>query len=232
MLRPCNQNSYLGSFWTGILLVTALTSPIAAHTIKASDEVAATLHIQPYDQPKSGEVVEAWFALTRKGGTPILLKQCNCQLLIHPEGNSSSATRVDLKPISANQFQEIPGATIQFPQAGNYRLELSGAAKKAKDFKPFKLTYQVLVAAGNPSTAIPPAKAGASNAIDQHHHDETIESEQKQQSANPNQSSAASTSTRSRTNSPKLRWVGTGIALVIVSLGATSFTLQRLRKSN
>lgn len=226
MRHPCNQNSYLGSYWAGILLVTTLTLPSGAHTIKVSDEVAATLHIQPDDRPHSGEPVETWFALTRRGGTPIPLKQCNCQLLVYSEGTSSSAIRVDLKPISAKQFQGIPGAAIQFPQAGSYRLELSGTAKNAKDFKPFKLTYQVLVAAGSPSTT----NLSTSNTVNQHN--ETSKSGQKQLLDNIDQSSAASGSTRSRTSSSKLRWVGIGIALAVFGLGATSFTLQQLRKSN
>lgn len=45
--------------------------PASAHKVKTTADVGATLHIEPNDTPRAGEVTRAWFALTRKGGKVI-----------------------------------------------------------------------------------------------------------------------------------------------------------------
>jgi hypothetical protein len=53
--------------------------------------------------------------------------------------------RPSLKYVSAEQYQNIPGAEIIFPRAGAYNLVLSGTAKNGGNFRPFSLTYEVNV---------------------------------------------------------------------------------------
>jgi hypothetical protein len=50
-----------------------------------------------------------------------------------------------LRAISAERYQGIPGAEIVFPRAGAYDLVLSGTAKNGANFKAFTLTYTVNV---------------------------------------------------------------------------------------
>lgn len=131
-----------------LLLTTLIAAPVAAHTVKVSGDVAATFHITPSHNPKAGQLSQAWFALTRRGGVTIPLSQCNCQLAIYPEPHKEGSAPImkpSLKAISAEQYQGMPGADIVFPQAGNYELELSGTAKNGANFRPFTLSYTVNV---------------------------------------------------------------------------------------
>jgi hypothetical protein len=133
----------------GLLLLSALiAAPVAAHTVMVSGDVAATFHIKPNHNPKAGQPSQAWFALTRRGGQIIPLSQCNCQLTVYSRPRAQNAqpiVRPPLKPISDEQYQNIPGADIVFPRAGAYELVLSGTAKNGASFRPFTLTYGVNV---------------------------------------------------------------------------------------
>lgn len=135
--------------------VTISTSllPVFAHKVEIAEDVGGTLHIQPNDNPRVGEAVFAWFALTRKGGQVIPLKQCNCQLAIYTEphsGKSPALLKPPLKPVSAERYQGIPGAEIKFPKPGAYQLRLSGKPALGAKFKPFQLNFNVTVAGTAP----------------------------------------------------------------------------------
>jgi hypothetical protein len=144
-------------FW---LSFPVWSTPLAAHTVKTDANVAATFHIEPNHNPKAGEPSQAWFVLTQRGGKLISLEQCDCQLVVR-RNTPSSQTSVSLKPplkaISAEQYQNIPGAEIVFPQPGLYTLELQGSPKTNADFQPFQLSYTVTVGAGKKATNPIPA---------------------------------------------------------------------------
>lgn len=121
---------------------------VSAHEVEISGDVAATFHIEPNHNPKVGQPTQAWFALTRKGGTIIPLNQCNCQLAVYSKPrrpNNQPILKPTLKSINAENYKGIPGAEITFPKAGAYQLEISGTAKAGANFKPFKLTFEVNV---------------------------------------------------------------------------------------
>ena len=131
-----------------ILFLALLLSPGSAHEVQVSEDIGATLHIQPNDNPRVGEPSLAWFALTRKGGRIIPLSQCNCNLAIYSKPrspNSPALLKPALKAVSYQGYQAIPGANIAFPKVGNYQLELTGTPKAGVSFKPFKLIYTVAV---------------------------------------------------------------------------------------
>ncbi len=132
------------------LLLTLLISPAIAHEVKVSGDVAVLFHITPHHNPKAGAPATAWFAMTKKGGKVIPLSQCNCKLEIHanPHVEGSKALMTPkLNPISADRYKGIPGATIVFPKAGEYELELSGTPKKGASFHKFETSYTVVVGA-------------------------------------------------------------------------------------
>jgi hypothetical protein len=148
-------------------LVSLLISPVSAHTVHTAGNVAAIFHIEPNHNPKAGEPAQAWFALTKAGGIPIALSECNCQLAVYDAVKADQPIqRPPLVAIAAEQYQNLPGAKIVFPQAGIYRLELQGAAKDGTSFNPFKLSYEVTVQPGEApvATAQPAATAAASPA--------------------------------------------------------------------
>ena len=131
-----------------ILLSVLIATPVAAHTVKVSGDVAALFHIEPNHNPKAGQTSRAWFALTRKGGQLIPLQQCNCQLAVYSEPHKEGSRPLmqpTLKPVSVEQYKGVPGADITFPKAGIYELELSGRAKSGAGFRPFELSYEVTV---------------------------------------------------------------------------------------
>jgi hypothetical protein len=133
----------------GFFLVPALiAAPVIAHNVEVSGDVAATFHLEPNHNPKAGKPAQVWFALTRRGGRIIPLSQCNCQLTVYSKPRSQNAQPLmnpQLRAISAERYQGIPGAEIVFPRAGAYDLVLSGTAKNGANFKAFTLTYTVNV---------------------------------------------------------------------------------------
>ena len=134
---------------TGIFPIPPLNSTsVLAHEVEVSGDVAATFHLEPNHNPRAGETAKVWFALTRRGGQIIPLEQCNCNLAVYPKGykqGDKPLMEPPLKAVSAERYKGIPGADIVFPKAGIYELELSGYAKVAANFKPFKLSYTVTV---------------------------------------------------------------------------------------
>ena len=156
MFRLSNKSKSLGLlvFW-GLLIEAAIPSApqlnsisVLAHQIELSGDVAATFHLEPNHNPRAGEPAKVWFSLTRRGGEIIPLEQCNCKLGVYTQPykqGDKPLMQPPLKAVSAERFKGIPGADIVFPKAGIYELELSGAAKSAANFKPFKLSYKVTV---------------------------------------------------------------------------------------
>ncbi|MDB9339896.1 MULTISPECIES: hypothetical protein [Cyanophyceae] len=134
------------------LVISIITAhPTFAHQVQISEDVGATIHIEPNDNPRAGEPTQAWFALTRKGGKVIPLTECDCELLIYAEPHTPGEPALiepSLAPVSAERYQGIPGAEITFPKPGRYQLQLSGKPATEASFKPFQFKFEVTVATG------------------------------------------------------------------------------------
>ncbi|MCM0591458.1 MAG: hypothetical protein KA716_15015 [Gloeotrichia echinulata DEX184] len=142
------------------LLVISVTpiSSVFAHKVKIAADVGATLHIEPNDNPRAGEPAKTWFALTRKGGKVIPLKECNCKLAVYAEPHTPGEPALlepSLKPVTAERYQGTPGTEITFPKPGAYQLQLTGKPATGASFKPFELKFEVTVAAGSSVESIP-----------------------------------------------------------------------------
>ncbi|WP_204141652.1 hypothetical protein [Halomicronema sp. CCY15110] len=138
------------------LLGGAAMAPAIAHDVQIADDVGATLHIEPNDIARAGEATDLWFALTQAGGQVIPLAACDCTLTLY----DSQATAVEtptLTAMSAEGFQNIPGATVTFPQVGAYELRLAGSPQQAGAFTPFELSFEVTVASLAPGAAAAPS---------------------------------------------------------------------------
>ncbi len=138
------------------LVIFINNSVASAHNVKTAADVGGTLHIQPNDNPRAGERSLLWVALTRKGGKVIPLKECNCQLAVYAEPHSPKEPALlepPLQAITAERYKGIPGSEITFPRPGAYLLQLSGKPASGASFQPFKLKFEVTVAAGSASTA-------------------------------------------------------------------------------
>ncbi|GAB4344943.1 MAG: hypothetical protein Fur0042_09220 [Cyanophyceae cyanobacterium] len=142
-------------------------APGAAHTVQRAGNVAVTFHIEPNHNPRSGEPSKAWFVLTRPGGNPIALEECDCVLSVHPlprrPGDRPESTP-PLAAINAETFRAIPGATVTFARSGAYELVLTGQPRSPDGFTPFSVSYGVTVLGGanraaaspTPTTTVPP----------------------------------------------------------------------------
>ena len=143
------QGYLLQTISATVLLLSFVVAPASAHKVQIAEDVGSTLHIEPNDNPKAGEAALAWFALARKGGKAIPLRECNCKLAIYSQPRTTDASPVlspPLKAMSVEGYQGIPGADIVFPKPGAYQVQLSGTPASGANFKPFSLTYAVTVA--------------------------------------------------------------------------------------
>lgn len=140
-LRHCSSLVVLAfGLWSG---------PSPAHTVKASESVAVTFHLEPNHNPRAGDPAQVWFVLTQKGGRTIPLSQCNCQLQVIAEENGQAIAQPPLTAISAEQYQNIPGADVTFPKPGAYQLSIQGQPKTGDAFQPFQFSFPVTVAKGS-----------------------------------------------------------------------------------
>ncbi len=130
--------------------------PAVAHDVQIADDVGATLHIEPNDIARAGEPTDLWFALTQAGGTVIPLENCDCKLTLYDLQNTVVVSPA-LTPVSAEGFQDIPGATVTFPDVGAYELVLTGQPQSAEQFSDFELRFAVIVASRGAGT--PPPRA-------------------------------------------------------------------------
>jgi len=141
-----------------LLLLAVLVAPAAAHNVQTAEDVGGTLHIEPNDNPQAGKPALTWFALTRRGGQVISLKECNCQLAVYaePRDNSQPVLEPTLEVVKSAEYQGIPGAAIAFPKTGAYELELRGTPKPGANFQPFELRFPVTVTGASTSAASSP----------------------------------------------------------------------------
>lgn len=131
-----------------LLFAILFTVPVLAHKVEISNQVAGTLHIEPNDRPRMRKPVQAWFALTSRGGKIIPLSECNCQLTVYALPRNQEDRPIFnpiLEAVNVGKYQEIPGALITFPQIGSYELEITGTANNNANFPDFKLNYTVNV---------------------------------------------------------------------------------------
>lgn len=149
-----------------LALLLSLAAPVLAHKVEISGEVGGTIHIEPNDTPRAGEPSLTWFALIRRGGEPIPLSDCNCQLSVYAQpytSGNSPLLQPSLQPVSQEGYENIPGAEITFPQVGGYVLVLRGEPQNAASFQPFELSYDITVATGQSAAPSPIASpSGAS----------------------------------------------------------------------
>jgi hypothetical protein len=102
---------------SGLIASMLLPMPAWGHKVKADGQVGATIHFEPNDRPKAQEPTKIWFALTKRGGTAIPLKDCRCQLQIKQLPGNQKLPVPQLQAINAEKYQDIPSATVLFPQS-------------------------------------------------------------------------------------------------------------------
>ena len=133
---------------SSLLLLSLFNTQVLSHNIKTDGNVGVTFHIEPDHSPIAKKPSQTWFVLTRRGGKIIPLSECDCELKVYYQSSNSGNELVQtppLKPLSPEQYQNIPGADIIFPDTGIYNLQLIGKPLNSSDFQPFSVTYSVTV---------------------------------------------------------------------------------------
>ncbi len=148
--RNSGRTSWIGVSLFLLTMIQAINlQPSLAHTVEISGEVGGTLHIEPNDSPQAGQPNLTWFALTRRGGQPIPLSECNCTLAVYQEPRRQDDSPIQQPRLNATTVEGksgVPSATVTFPQAGSYELVLQGRPITAGTFTPFELKFSVTVA--------------------------------------------------------------------------------------
>jgi hypothetical protein len=132
-----------------LLLGAGQLYPASAHEVEVSGDVGGTMHIEPNDSPKAGTASLTWFALTRRGGQPIPLTDCNCTLSVYAQPRQQGGKPIVQPALSATSVeghQGVPSAKVTFPRAGAYELVLQGRPVTSGTFTPFELKFPVTVA--------------------------------------------------------------------------------------
>lgn len=135
-----------------LMFASGLGSAAIAHQVQTTESIGATLHIEPNDIPKARVPTQVWFALTQPGGVVVPLAHCACALTIYDSANQAIANP-PLVPITAEGYDAIPSAEVEFPTVGAYTLVLAGQPQGDASFDPFELRFNVTVA----SAGTPPA---------------------------------------------------------------------------
>jgi hypothetical protein len=205
------------TFLTASLLTGMTVLPAVAHEVQLGEDVGATMHIEPNDVAQAGAPTAVWFALTKAGGEVIPLTACDCRLTLYNSGEQPLATP-SLTAISAEGFNNIPGATVTFPDVGAYELRLQGQPKEGVQFTPFELSFEVTVA-GRASGAAP-AEPTAAQSDSAEARDTTSENASLEAASSETDIAAASETQEptltSNFWSPVLLWGGAVLAVGIV----------------
>lgn len=139
-----HKTPYLLLAW----LVLAGTPAGTAHELETSGKVGALMHIQPDDSPKAGVATTAWFGLVKRGGDPVRLTECACELKIY-SGKTAGRKALLTPELQEGRAEEEPGnkdrllAGITFPRVGAYTMVLTGKPKSGARFDAFRLQWVV-----------------------------------------------------------------------------------------
>ena len=126
----------------GLSCLLFLTSSASAHILKTDGTIGAVLHIDPDDNPVSGNLTS--YDLEFKDTTgKFTLSACDCLVTIQQGGQAIYSHRLALTSQTTSQN------SFTFPNADIYDLVITGRPKSVGDFRAFKLDYVVRVTGGS-----------------------------------------------------------------------------------
>lgn len=129
-----------------LAVVPAMTA--SAHVLKEQHDTYVAMHVDPDDNPLSGQPTKILFDFSNNKHA-FRLNDCDCQLKITADGQQIVASKVEAAFFgSATKGQAI----VTFPKAGVYDLILTGSSK-TKDYQDFTLDYPLRVNVGRAATA-------------------------------------------------------------------------------
>jgi hypothetical protein len=120
-----------------------VATPALAHSGEVDDSISATVHINPSDDPVSGEPADFIFEFKDKQ-KKFVVSECGCAVKITQAGHE--IYNEPLLSYNSDASKLHARFAFIFPAPGIYQVEVSGTPRGSAQFQPFKLTYDVRVA--------------------------------------------------------------------------------------
>lgn len=132
---------------TAIALLFTLSIPAiaSAHVLKVDDDIGAVLHINPDDNPTTGDSTDYILSFDDDTGK-FSLPKCNCGVSIIENGKT-----IATKPLVVSSSQ-VSENHYTFLKPDVYDIRFTGTPKTPDAFQPFTLDYEVRVTDGQTNT--------------------------------------------------------------------------------
>lgn len=128
-----------------IIAVLIPTGIASAHVLKTDGDIGVVLHINPDDNPVSGEMTNYELSF-QETSRQFRLSECLCSIAFIKD-----STTLATNALTATSDQ-ISEDTYVFPKAGVYTLRVTGEPKQVGEFQSFSLDYIVRVSGDGAST--------------------------------------------------------------------------------
>ncbi len=128
--------------WIVLLaLGMALCGPTFAHLLKIDRDIGVLMHIDPGDSPVAREKATLFFDIQDRTGR-FGAAQCDCRFRIQKEGAEVFEGKLLL------QNAQSTAAVYSFPEAGVYRVQVTGAPQMGAVFQAFSVGFDLRVEHG------------------------------------------------------------------------------------
>lgn len=147
--------------WAAVILILSiicLPAVVSAHVLKIDGDIGAVLHINPDDNPVSGQPTDYVLYFEDYTGR-FDLSACRCRVSVGKDGRTLAS-----RPLSGASGLTSDNK-FTFPGPGAYDLRISGQPERAGSFQPFALDYTVRVTGGGHSTQPFPVLLGIGMAL-------------------------------------------------------------------
>lgn len=135
----------LASVLVTVLTCLAIPGVASAHVLKVDAHIGAVLHINPDDNPTTGDSTDYILSFDDDTGK-FSLPQCDCNVSIVENGQT-----IATKPLVVSS-SEVSENHYTFLKPDVYDMRFTGTPKTAGAFQPFTLDYEVRVTDGQANT--------------------------------------------------------------------------------
>lgn len=139
----------LASFTAVVLAVSLLGGSASAHVLKTDGSIGAVLHIEPDDNPTTGQPTTYVLSFSDDNGT-LDISKCDCLVNIQENGKTIASHPIQV----TDPTDSIDKYTFQKPDV--YTLQFTGKPTTAGLFQPFTLNYLVRVTGSGGSNGTQP----------------------------------------------------------------------------
>ena len=141
MTRRRDYHRFVSAAVLCLLIISVSVGSVQAHILRENNGVEAELHIPPNDEPLAQQATKLEFSFDSSQGT-FNLQHCDCQVVGVKGAQKTKTASLQATPTKATVTAV---ATINFPEAGDYNIVLTGKATGGS-FASFSMTYPAHVA--------------------------------------------------------------------------------------